>query len=565
MEDTMPLKSPIIAGTDAAAIDDTQQKLASSSPVSAPPVDTQAVIPSEIATEFAMEASTAPKLPIADTPGAPTPSDSRSQSGSDRIISRSPPSRKLTRGKALRRQSSSPKPTPMRANSTRSRQSVEEHRPLFAGPGYTAAELRNLPIPTRLQHTHRLSAPDVLEPGLGQESARPVRERFKSQPNIHNHVTEDFASRDSGALPPHREAALKRRESALGRMERRAARQPLKEVEPIAEDHVEMPKSEPRPVDIAARPLIDLNESWEDTLSRSPNTEMRTLAATTAELLELLEDDTVAESSAQGAAKAEVARAVSQMLDEQEAAAAVAVAPRKKPPPPPPTLRKKPSTGVQRKLSVLSTADSPIIVRTAPAVVESSALAPSIAPPMPTRRPPPPPPQAVSPDLGQSAPPLPPRPVESAHRPPPPMRQISAVSTGASSVSDRQDQPSSPPVPAYRPRPRTSLSLRPRGPRPPPVPPRPWAKMPVQADLTDATRPPTDRTQSENSLVIDTTSPISSPVRSMSEHDLRSVSGTHQPRSPEYTDLDVYVSRLEGSGREYEVSLTQLVEIRMHG
>lgn len=44
--------------------------------------------------------------------------------------------------------------------------------------------------------------------------------------------------------------------------------------------------------------------------------------------------------------------------------------------------------------------------------------------------------------------------------------------------------------------------------------------------------------------------------RSTSEQDLRSSSGG----SPlEYTDLDVLVSRLEGSGREYEVSRRALV------
>lgn len=52
------------------------------------------------------------------------------------------------------------------------------------------------------------------------------------------------------------------------------------------------------------------------------------------------------------------------------------------------------------------------------------------------------------------------------------------------------------------------------------------------------------------------------PVRSMSAVDVRSepTSEPSEPREPEarspieYTDLDVLVSRLEGSGREYEVS-----------
>jgi hypothetical protein len=34
----------------------------------------------------------------------------------------------------------------------------------------------------------------------------------------------------------------------------------------------------------------------------------------------------------------------------------------------------------------------------------------------------------------------------------------------------------------------------------------------------------------------------------------RTGTGTGRRRVPEYTDLDVFVSRLEGSGREYEVS-----------
>jgi len=556
MDDRSPPKSPTVEDPARPTPNSEQEEPGLSLPVSTQIVTTESEPVQALApTPEAAATATAGVLTI-DTAAASTPSDSRSQSGSDRIISRSPPSRKLTRGKALRRQSSSPKGTTVRANSVRSRQSVESHQPLFAGPGYTAAELQELPIPTRIHHAHRASAPDALGIASGHEVVRLARDQIKSQPNAQDLTSGQQATRSSAILPPHREAALKRRESALGRMERRAVGHPDKEVEPIAEDGVNVTTPAVVQAESAPRPLIDFEESWENTISRSPNAEMRTLAATTAELLQLLEDDSVAESSAQGAAKAEVARAVSQMLDQQEAAAAVAVAPRKRPPPPPPSIHRKPSGGVQRKLSVLLTADSPIIVFPAPAAADDATPAPSIAPPMPTRRPPPPPPQAVTPDPTKSAPALPPRPGNGGLRPSLAPRQISTVSTGASSVSDRQDPPSSPPIPAYQPRARTSLSHRPRGPRPPPVPPRPWAKMAVQPDPTDVIpmRPPTDRTQSETSLIIDTTSPISSPVRSMSEHDLRSASVAHPPRSPEYTDLDVYVSRLEGSGREYEVS-----------
>ena len=110
---------------------------------------------------------------------------------------------------------------------------------------------------------------------------------------------------------------------------------------------------------------------------------------------------------------------------------------------------------------------------------------------------------------------------------------------------------------------------RPRGPRPPPPPSRArtWAKVAAGQMDNDGQRPGNDRTHSTGSLVIDTHthpldedggSSVRSPNRSISEQNLHSAGATRgararAARSPEYTDLDVFVSRLEGSGREYEV------------
>ena len=460
----------------------------------------------------------------------------------DRVISQSPPTRKLTRTKAVRRTSSGPGSDLVKANSIRSQKNPEPQKPLFSTPAYTAAELEIIPVPSRALQTHRLSIPDVTV--AGPSESRPIRERYKSQPNIHA-VEEQITP----VLPPHREAALKRRESALGRMERKIARRdtlpPTLEVETAKEKEADdrIPVEPHTPIG----QLIDLDEAWPAVSEHSPSTELRSLASTTAELLQLLEDGPIAESSSQGAAKAAVVQAVVQMLDEQDV---TLVAPKKKAPPPPGTRRKSINEPLQRKVSILSTASSPITPRPVAPTSEASVgtNANSLRPPLPTRRPPPPPPAFIS-----KAPVLPPRPNVSR---PEIIRQESMASDTDSSVS----VVTTPPAPSYQPRPRTSLSARPRGPRPPPIPQRPWAKS--ASDMLDgappSVRPIHNRSMSENPIMAENEVPPS-PTRSISTQDLHS--GVERQRSLEYTDLDVYVSRLEGSGREYEVSRQRITRV----
>ena len=157
-----------------------------------------------------------------------------------------------------------------------------------------------------------------------------------------------------------------------------------------------------------------------------------------------------------------------------------------------------------------------------------------------------------------------------------------------------------PPVPVYKPPPMPPPAIRPRGPRPrpPPIPPRPWIQVvtnsvefPAEENSVtrEVSRPAAERTQSDNSVrtmpVRQQDSPASvstvrAPTRrSTSEMDLRGIASAspenaaqapRSPRSPraasrqasmEYTDLDVLVSRLEGSGREYEVSNLVIIHL----
>jgi hypothetical protein len=100
---------------------------------------------------------------------------------------------------------------------------------------------------------------------------------------------------------------------------------------------------------------------------------------------------------------------------------------------------------------------------------------------------------------------------------------------------------------------------KPRGPRPAPPPPRrSWAGVVA------------DRTHSEEIVSLQHRVDVGDDVhrvevgstatgRSNSEMDLtRPITANRTRRVPEYTDLDVFVSRLQGSGREYEVSLIYL-------
>jgi hypothetical protein len=521
--------------------------------------------PSESQLQTAAEIHTEDK----PTPNAPAHSrktadeeiQSQSGSGSDQVVSHSPPTRKLTRGKAIRRSSSSPKAGPVRAESVRSKRSADPQKPLFSSPGYTATELDSLPISNKQRNANRLSAPGILA-AIGDlandsDTSRPPRERMRSTPDIR---VSEKGETYSGSLPPHREAALKRRESALGRMQQKAS---IKETPDPANSSISILIADGGSASAAKKasersnvsgPLIDLNEPWPISTQMSPPKSLETLAATTAELLQLLEDEPKAESSAQGAAKAAALKAMAEKLNR---ASSPEFAPRKKPPPPPPSLRLKvPDGSVRRKPSVLSSADTPLTPRPAPAVSpseNSDGTTKARPPATPTRRPPPPPPPVF--DHASKGPPLPPRPEPPRFVPRPPQvhRHSLTASETDSSVSERTPSLVSPPVPDVTPRARTSLSIRPRGPRPPPVPPRPWAKV-VTAEVSDylPVRPPTDRTLSDTPPAVTVDTRSASPPRSASAVDLRAPA--RQLPSPEYTDLDVFVSRLEGSGREYEVS-----------
>lgn len=181
-------------------------------------------------------------------------------------------------------------------------------------------------------------------------------------------------------------------------------------------------------------------------------------------------------------------------------------------------------------------------------------------------------------------PPLPPRPFMAR---PAYDREDSLVSSADSVQSDPTTLSRLAPIPDYKP----AVLARPRGPRPrpPPIPSRPWIKVvtddveistAISAGDAEQSRPSAERSQSDNSVRTMPNPPPESPSsmstvraptrRSTSERDLRGAANgndtasSRSPRSPrasnvrqqsmEYTDLDLLVSRLEGSGREYEAS-----------
>lgn len=393
-------------------------------------------------TEFSAS-SAAPNAPIETPMLAPVAEeDGRSQVGSDIAITPTP-TRKLTRGKAIRRSSSG-------LSISESRRAPESPRQPLFGELSDWRKAADLPEPRR--QSSNVQSPPLASPTWGKSA--------ESTP----------------VLPPHREAALKRREL------------------------VTKSETPPRP-----EPLVDLFSS-SDVPYHSPP------PIISPELYQLFGEEPVAESSAQAAARIEQ----EQILATIQKTWGEPVKPKKPPPPPPPLRRTLVSTTVGANLtprrSIIRTADSPVTPRPIRQLSQGSQDRPIV----PTRRPPPPPPKPKE----LEAPTLPQRPAPTY------TRRDSAFSESTSSDS----QPVRP--------------LRPRGPRPAP-PNKRWGRIFLPEEKIPI-RPLSERTQS------DTVSQRPETARSMSEQNIRS--------PIEYTDLDVLVSRLEGSGREYEVS-RQLIRL----
>ncbi|WWD20580.1 hypothetical protein CI109_105056 [Kwoniella shandongensis] len=409
----------------------------------------------------------------------------------------------------------------------------------------------------------------------------------------------------TGTLPPNREAALKRRDLRTIR----TTPIPVAPIEP-------RPLKSTRPPlqsSLSSGPLIDLNDDGPVSRPSSQYMTLAHLAASSADLLELLEiaEEPVAESSAQAAARSaaaasltsstpsavstprldlrrqpssdaslealpSVVQASAESVAESIADSSESVVTKKRvPPPPPPPLKMR-----SAKEPASSEGD------TTPKAISSPSERPR-RPTIPTRRPPPPPPPpAVSVDRQTIAPPLPPRPPPPAFTSRP--SHIRSDSTGSQTSSSNDTVVPHPEVKS----PRFGLGLlglRPRGPRPPPPPPpRPrksWVKI-VTSDLEEASltlspvtgsRPMAERTQSDfprrtededddaqeisvaSALGVDSMSggvggqgEARSLNRSASEVDMRRRGRGPSGGEREYTDLDLLVSRLEGSGREFE-------------
>lgn len=582
------LRTPDAASQPSGELIPQTAPIAALSPIELPMTDSPT---SEVLVKSTKEKDAETTLPV------PEPaSDAQSQAGSDTIVETGQPTRKLTRGKAIRRSSSGLNYSGSTA-SRNSRRSSQTHVPLFSSPNLgsspraePAAEQVS-PIsppppsiedglePERMTFAHRKSAPEI--PSLQQLSnarrqrqsadltGREIEQRFRMTARGRPLAEEQAGvALSETPLPPHREAALRRRELLAGSMDTTRSHSAGPPVLPPmnAASHV------PPPL------LIDFDEP-------APSGGFRPgapqLSPSAEDLFQIFQRATVpgtqtAESSSQAAARA---AEISKSRVEQQGVASSSVVegssaevPRKRPPPPPPPSKTRlvddgPVDVSQVPLRVTPSAETATVTRSG---VESLArsLTTERAPPMPTRRPPPPPPLPPGARHGYplAPPPLPARP------PPPPfvnrpghLRTLSALSNSdtASSLSDVQSQLSSlPPLPIIWKNDAGTLirtASRPRGPRPaPPIPPRPWAK--TVTETLEVDRPPPrplgDRTHSDNVPLLpslDEEDALRSPLRAASMGNLRATA--ESPRSPiEYTDLDVLVSRLEGSGREYEVS-----------
>jgi hypothetical protein len=476
--------------------------------------------------------------------------------------STSAPTRKLTRGKAIRRSSSG-----LIKTLTPSSPSEVVAAPLFSAARFDFGKSQT--TESDRSFVHRASAPEVhsfvndkrgKDDRRGDHGFKVLGGRRLGDPPLNpikQKEVETTNSAESEVIPPHREAALLRRESILAKYVRPPPPPSSSTSKPLPPD----PKISPiaRRESLPSGPLIDFSDYDHDSISNtSHHPEIPGLVAANAELLELLEQEaSLPQSSSQAASKAQLVEDLKAQLqsigEESRERTPPPLPPRtqpithvqgaikKKPPPPPPPIRARNWTSGQ-KISIAETATSPITPRPSirrPNLNEGSPTRKQ-PPPIPTRRPPPPPPQ-----------------------PPPLFRAISEVTSTTSSLFDGENsQTSTSTIAPLPPKPPLWRGLssgkfdrspqKPRGPRPaPPAPRRSWARV-----VSDH---PLDRTHSEEVLSLnnvddgDHQDELTSPTRSTSEMDL-SRPVVRPRRVAEYTDLDVFVSRLEGSGREYEVS-----------
>lgn len=497
--------------------------------------------------------------------------------------STSAPTRKLTRGKAIRCSSSgliktlSPSASPNEITAA----------PLFSaarfdfGKSQTVADNES----GERQFIHRASAPEFSSLNDGKRENRRSEDRDRDRgfkvlggrrlgdPPL-DPIKPKEVTVNVEAIPPHREAALLRRESILAKYARPPSTAILsKPLPPDPELSPTSPKANAKRASFPSGPLIDFSDyeydhDHDSHSNTSHHPEIPGLVAANAELLELLEQEaSLPQSSSQAASKAQLVedlRAQLQSIEEvdiengsrertppplpaRQPLTHVQGAIKKKPPPPPPPIRARNWTSGQ-KISIAETATSPITPRPSirrPNLNDGGSPTRKQPPPLPTRRPPPPPPQQQS-----ALPPL--------------FRTTSDMNSNTSSMfdgdgdGDRSSQTSTiaplpakirPPVPGPWKGKFDRSPQKPRGPRPAPPPPRrSWARV-----VSESERPPNERTHSEEVLPLDTHQVLDNGVRSNSEMDLARPVRTR--RVPEYTDLDVFVSRLQGSGREYEVSL----------
>jgi len=539
------------------------EPVAESETISAPP----RVIPraSNAPTETAVEpeiikSSTRPSIFSAGAHRSLSTLAESEEVDSTEPTSTSAPTRKLTRGKAIRRSSSG-----LIKTLTPTSPSEVVAAPLFSAARFDFGKSQT--TESDRPFIHRASAPEVHSFAndkrsrgdrrsedhgfkvlggrrLGDPPLNPIKKKEVDMPN----------GGEVEVIPPHREAALLRRESILAKYVRPPPPPTSNSMsKPLPPD----PKISPiaRRESFPSGPLIDFSD-YDSISNTSHHPEIPGLVAANAELLELLEQEaSLPQSSSQAASKAQLVEDLKAQLqsigEESRERTPPPLPPRnqpithvqgaikKKSPPPPPPIRARNWTSGQ-KISIAETATSPITPRPSirrPNLNEGSPTRQQ-PPPIPTRRPPPPP-------------------------PPPLFRAISEVTSTTSSLFDGENsQTSTSTIAPLPPKPPLWRGLssgkfdrspqKPRGPRPaPPAPRRSWARV-----VSDH---PLDRTHSEEVLSLnnvdggDNVDELTSPTRSTSEMDL-SRPVIRPRRVAEYTDLDVFVSRLEGSGREYEVS-----------
>jgi len=556
-----------------------------------------------------------------DIPPRPSPAHIGSQPSNPdiTIISATPPQRKLTRGHAVRHSMSTMIHSPYsRSDSFRSKRE-SKLAPLFSTTAYSSKPFASNPsnVDDRGQATL-----EPVEVGFMHRQSAPTLEGAISSPVIKSHASQggalahsegndpfDRPTRlDVKTLPPHREAALKRRELALRRMD-----EPQNLQAPLQSAKLSHTRAKSGPLP-SSGPLIDFNDfSFAPTEPLAPSLVFPGLhrSALSQDLLGLFgEEGGIAESSKQGAEKAAIVQGLPTAEDSNSdnrdpraprhgqnsptssppspvrdvwndsakrkgkspsiRSVASTASKRRMPPPPPPLRTKTPSIAgdsiyenvISPTKSVLGTATSPITPRPNPTTSALNDTSPTPKPrqqSIPTRRPPPPPPKSSSDThsihsiRGIDPPALPPRPPPPAFESRPAhLRHQSALSnqTSSSIAFSEKDFIEKPPLSPWRPK-RLSITAKPRGPRPPPPPPRPWAKV-VSGEYGQSSSTGV-RSMSDNSILSPhkeeggrTSSAASNPAIAVRD-------GVSRERSLEYTDLDVIMARLEGTGREYEV------------